>query len=124
MVETDPVVLYGFLYCRLVPLVGGLVLVSLLLVLLTIGLVALVRPSLLLFSTVLCFPIQMRRRLLAGRPAPPAPQLELASSGKQQQQDYSPDLIPKDAGQTQFNSGFYVQTFLSIGNTNMITTKN
>jgi len=64
---------------RLIPILGALMLISLVLVLITIAIVALVR-----------------RKIIGARNSPSS-QLELINSQKQEM-DYSPDLIPKDSG--------------------------
>jgi len=64
---------------KLIPILGALMLISLVLVLITIAIVALVR-----------------RKIIGARNSPSS-QLELITSQKQEM-DYSPDLIPKDSG--------------------------
>lgn len=64
---------------KLIPILGALMLISLVLVLITIAIVALVR-----------------RKIIGARNSPSS-QLELINSQKQDM-DYSPDLIPKDSG--------------------------
>jgi len=64
---------------KLIPILGALMLISLVLVLITIAIVAIVR-----------------RKIIGARNSPSS-QLELINSQKQDM-DYSPDLIPKDSG--------------------------
>ena len=68
---------------RMIPLVVGFLLVSLVLVLIVIGIVAVVR------------------RKISGARNSPSSQLELINNQKHENElDYSPDLIPKEPGIT------------------------
>jgi len=70
---------------KLIPILGALMLISLVLVLITIAIVAVVR-----------------RKIIGARNSPSS-QMELISSQKQDV-DYSPDLIPKDSGYGYYQS--------------------